>query len=255
MAIALFLCFIQEEAIAGVPVKSTTVKKVFKRNNTTCEIIVDRPVCSNAALRASIERVLLGYIKDNSADYNVSIPTAKNRSFSTIIQIMGNSILKKFIADYDKDNDPFDRGQFYNIEIKLVADTKEYVSYSINEQLFTGGEHGMYHTRHVTIRKSDGKPLTNILQREKESQMQPLLKKVAAEQGDLEEYLKYLKHLEREDIPLPEEDAWLQPDGVHIQYQPYEICTWVMGMPEFVIPAKDAQPFISKEASLLLKSR
>ena len=85
--------------------------------------------------------------------------------------------------------------------------------------------------------------------------MQPLLKKVAAEQGDLEEYLKYLKHLEREDIPLPEEDAWLQPDGVHIQYQPYEICTWVMGMPEFVIPAKDAQPFISKEASLLLKSR
>lgn len=39
----------------------------------------------------------------------------------------------------------------------------------------------------------------------------------------------------------------MAPDGIHIMYQPLEICFWP-GEPEIVIPFDEAKPFLTDEA-------
>jgi len=254
---AVFSCYPMAEAKAGVPVKKQKIEKTATVGECIFSVTVDRPVCSNTALKSSLEKSILEAMLNN---HSFEIPKdaqsrLKGKTFDKAVQAYADMIAQAMAEEYGDDmpSDPDEAMKWYgSMEVNQVADAAGYVSYEFSEERFSGGAHGMYHFVTLTFRKSDGKPLKNILRRDNESSIEPLLSKSIKNQEAVKPYLEYM---ESNTLPLPMEDGWLAPDGLHIMYQPYEIGNWAMGAPEFVIPVSKAIPLISSEAARLLRQK
>lgn len=54
-------------------------------------------------------------------------------------------------------------------------------------------------------------------------------------------------------LPLPATEPWIDKDGLHFQYQQYEIACYAAGMPEVTVPLSEANDYLTDEFILLLK--
>ncbi len=268
-------CTQQTKANVSDSNDTITVKRLSKYASSVgaCTIEVDYPICSDTTLT----RYLLDVITAEIDSFNVCehvpyrLTDYTEEALDTIIgacawqmtEILDEEVRET--AELFGEDAPFPTNSgSRRLELFLVAETPQCVSYRVLYEEFTGGAHGMYSLTPITISKSDGHRITQILRPEMEDQMQELLWEGLMERiegndsarmayrEELEQYLEYAYN-NKSHLPLPQEEPWIAADGLHLQYQPYEICNWAMGAPEIVIPAEKARPFVSVEAATLLQ--
>ena len=165
-----------------------------------------------------------------------------------------------YALSFGEDGEQYKVQWFSNLFIQKTADTDLYVSYAVYHGEFAGGAHDERGSGAVTIRKSDGVRINDFFVEDAEENMQPLLWKylIASESPDNEqefiaEINKFLKanyNIENY-LHLPYGSIYLANDGIHIMYQPLEICFWP-GEPELVIPYDEAKTFLTPEVSQLV---
>ena len=199
------------------------------------------------------------------ADKHVHFPsnTCDETVFKTFLEEVTTIVCKQASDDQQEyakslaeDGETYEVKWFDNRFIGIKAETDTYVSCVTYWGEFCGGAHDSRGSNATTIRKSDGKPITPIFKEDVEEAMQPLLWKyliISENPDNPEEYRaeikKFLKanYGNSERLFLPEGTSYLAPDGVHILYQPLEICFWP-DEPEIIIPFSASKPFLTKEA-------
>ena len=241
----------------------------------SCTITLDYPICEDNEVKGHI----LDYLRDSLvsiAKYAMiptelhDLPDIHEVSIDSFMRVVANQIATSYSNDAieslasweDMEEMPiWMSARDCDITIKIEADNAAYTSYTIMVYAFCGGAHASYFIVPTTIRKDNGKAVSNIMRRDKEKDMQTLLWQLVADadstgeyKGIVAEYLGLIDTTYVGDpfLGLPSQEPWLAPDGVHLQYQPYEITPWVYGSPTFVIPIDKAKPYISNEAFKLL---
>jgi len=122
---------------------------------------------------------------------------------------------------------------------------------------FWGGNHGSVFENAITLRKADGQPLKQVVNRDSIAALQPLLR------HGLGEYLRNhpnyptIKDSEVEKalflngkdyIPLPKSEPAIIDNGVQFIYGEYEIGAHAIGRPKFVVPLDDIFALLTPEA-------
>lgn len=244
----------------------------------TSQVTVQFPTGNDSPLR----RAIIDYIYQNlrtmgflsilreegplaPSDKDVHFPsnTCDETSFRTLLEEVTAIVCKltsddqqEYARSLGEDGETYEAKWFENKFIGIEAETDAYVSCVTYWGEFCGGAHDNRGSNATTIRKSDGKTIARIFKEDVEEDMQPLLWKyliISENPDNAEEYRaeirKFLKanYGNSEYLPLPEGTSYLAPDGVHILYQPLEICFWP-GEPEIIIPYSAAKPFLTKEA-------
>ena len=234
-----------------------------------CIIKVDYPICSNDRLaHRLLEHIaceLDSFCPADHAPYQL-----KDYSVEALDTLIGTCAWQT-IPSLDEEVESWEESSsegelpicgIRSLTLKFLTDMPKCVSYLTCYEEFSGGVHGMYYYWPCTIRKSDGKRLTNILKENLEEKMQEVLWNCLLNNAEednkagyreaFESYLDYA-YGNKKHLPLPEAEPWIGHDGLHLQYQPYEIGTWAMGSVEILIPTEQALPFVSDEAASLMK--
>ena len=276
--ILLWIAIIALPVMADGTLTFNSIECEKEQPGATSQVTVQFPIGNDSPLR----RGIIDYIYQNlrtmgnlsvlreedplaPADKDVHFPsnTCDETSFRTFLDQLTAVVCKltsndqqEYASSLAEDGGTYEVKWFENRFIGIVAETDAYVSCVTYWGEFCGGAHDNRGSNATTIRKSDGKPIDRIFKEDMEEDMQPLLWKyliISKNTDNPEEYRaeirKFLKanYGNSERLLLPEGTSYLAPDGVHILYQPLEICFWP-GEPEIIIPYSAAKPFLTKEA-------
>ena len=274
-----WMVFTAMPAIADDTVTISSIKSEKEQVGANAQISVDFPVGDDNPTRRSI----IDYIYENlrtmgylsvlreegplpPADKDVQFPsnTCDETTFRTFLDQLTTVVCKltsgdqqEYAHSLEEDGESYQAKWFNNMYIGKVAETDTYVSYATYWGEYCGGAHDNRGSNAITISKADGMPITDIFKEDVEEDMQPLLWKYLIVSENPENPAEYRAEIQKflkanygnsEDLLLPQGTSYLAPDGVHILYQPLEICFWP-GEPEIIIPYSEAKPFISKEAA------
>ena len=277
---AIFLmAFTAIPATADDIVAITSIESEKEQVGATAKITVEFPVGNDSPTR----RAIIDYINENlhtmgylsvlreegphpASVKDVHFPsnTCDEATFRTFLDQLTTVVCKltsrdqqEYAQSLEEDGESYQPRWFDNRFIGKVADTDTYVSYATYWGEFCGGAHDNRGSNAITIRKTDGMPITDIFKEDVEEDIQPLLWKYLIVSENPENPAEYRAEIKKflkanygnsEDLLLPRGTSYLAPDGVHILYQPLEICFWP-GEPEIIIPYSAAKPFISIEAA------
>ncbi|MCQ2206494.1 MAG: RsiV family protein [Bacteroidaceae bacterium] len=124
------------------------------------------------------------------------------------------------------------------------------ITYLATIESYLGGAHGSYAIIGATFRKADGRRMSysDLLADRTPVQVRNEIKEglkayfYVSTDSELREQLFgkedfTMSETEYANFPLPALGPWLEKDGVHIQYQQYEIACYAAGMPAVVLPA------------------
>ena len=110
----------------------------------------------------------------------------------------------------------------------------------------------------LTFDKKNGSYAEHIVDRDKVSEIQPLLLKgivsyfaSAGFRVDGDTVKEYLS-LDGDLIPLPDWEPYPSEKGLEFTYQQYEIASYASGMPSFTVPFSDIAPFLTPEGKAIL---
>ena len=152
-------------------------------------------------------------------------------------------------------------GWEYEYSLTKIVDEPAYVVFQSQDYIYMGGAHGgVGGDGCLTFDKMNGHFVKVLIDPENAEAMQPLLTKGltsyfadAGEQiaeGDLRGYLT----LSDEDIiPLPAWQPYPTKDGLVFTYQQYEVAPYAAGMPSFVLPYAEVEPFLTEDAAKMLR--
>lgn len=169
----------------------------------------------------------------------------------------GKAILKQCLADMEEE-------ESIEYSVKKVYESDLFVSFEmVGYEMFLGAAHGTPMRLGATFRKSDGKQFGwNMFKRETAAdQLQPILKAGLKKAFDvesdeeLEENLAVMEPYSADYLPKPETEPWVTKEGVHLQYQSYEIACYAAGIPEVIIPLKDAAPLMTGLGKTVLEDK
>ncbi len=146
-----------------------------------------------------------------------------------------------------------------DVKVKKRTETPKYVTYSVANELYSGGAHGSHLYSETTISKRTCHPLVQTVDTTKVMAMQPLLRKgivgylkdCGVENAETE-YKSHLFLPEDGHFPLPATTPSLTPDGVSFVYQQYEIASYAVGLVSFTIPYAEIMPYLCDEAKQLV---
>ncbi len=147
------------------------------------------------------------------------------------------------------------------IRIRLKEITPTYITYCVTDEYYLGGAHRSYTSYFRNISKKTCKVAENLVDSTKILALQPLLRKhilkclVASGISSVSDKTmgNYLILPDDGNIPLPVHTPWIQNDSLHFEYQPYEIASYAVGAISFSIAPKDIRPYLTGEATELLK--
>ena len=266
-------------AMAGDSLTISSIECEKEQPGATSQVTVQFPIGNDSPTR----RAVIDYIYQNlrtmgnlsvlreegplaPADKDVHFPsnTCDETAFRTFLDQLTTIVCKltsndqqEYAKSLAEDGETYEVKWFDNRFIGIMAETDAYVSCVTYWGEFCGGAHDSRGSNAITIRKADGKPITDIFKKNAEDDMQPLLWKylIASEapedaaefRAEINKFLKANYGI-TDFLHLPQGTSYLSPDGVHILYQPLEICFWP-GEPEIVIPLIEAKPFLTKEAA------
>lgn len=136
-----------------------------------------------------------------------------------------------------------------------------YITYRVSDESYLGGAHRSYTSYCTNISRTTFRPVDDIIDPGKLRAMQPLLRtnvlrcvKACGVEGVTDATLaNYIILPDDGLVPLPAHQPWLQGDSLKFVYQPYEIASYAMGTISFSIAAKDAMPYMGKEAADMIK--
>ncbi len=140
------------------------------------------------------------------------------------------------------------------MEIKMCCDTSTFVSYTVNNYVFSGGAHGSDFVDAATFSTADGHVVGYPVDTAKVKELQPVLRKYVAEymaQNDnsinAKNVTDYL-FIDNDVIPLPVVAPYFTPQGLTFVYQQYEIAPYAVGHPSFTVPYKELASWLTSEA-------
>ena len=265
------LLLMQAPSLWGETERETPYKNItyeVENSGANARVSVDFPVNVQEPLR----RAVVGYILERLDSYrgeNLAAPSDKcdEETFNTFLSELATNLATRYgeeQRDYAKSmeeaGEEYNVTFYVNIYIPKAAETEEFVSFACYFGDFEGGVHGERYSDGVTFRKRDGKRMDDIFRNDVDEAIQPVLWKAILASDDADgdsEYRKgiedYLSMEKLELLPLPSV-AFLTPEGVHIEYQYYQICPWAQGAPTAEIPIGEALPFLTKEAAKLVKT-
>ncbi len=147
-----------------------------------------------------------------------------------------------------------------NVKVKKRAETPKYVTYSVANEVYSGGAHGSYGYYETTLSKRTCRPLAQTVDTTKTAEMQPLLQKgivgylkdCGVENAE-KDYKSHLFLPEDGHFPLPAATPALTREGVSFVYQQYEIASYAVGLVSFTVPYADIMPYLCKEAKALVE--
>lgn len=136
----------------------------------------------------------------------------------------------------------------------LAYENKNIVVFSHNSSIFLGGAHGAYYSKTYTFNAKTGEYITNILDKNKVKEMQPLLlagikkyfKELDPDFND--ENVKEQLFIQGSVIPLPKAEPSPEAKGLRLTYECYEIAAYAAGEVSFVIPYDKVTPYLTKKA-------
>ena len=147
----------------------------------------------------------------------------------------------------------------YEFNLKKLADTLGYVVFQSQNYIYQGGAHGgITGDGYLTFDRKSGRFLEATVDPACTAEIQPLLVKgllgYYGEFGEKmsEEELRERLQIEGDQIPLPAWTPYPTPEGLCFVYQQYEIASYADGMPSFVLPYNEVEPWLTPEARQLL---
>lgn len=257
---------------ADTLVVDSILYKMEQDSTLSCQITVDYPTEPDSlslSVRNYISQELwnqyLPIINDEAnakkyPKYNSSLTKGKD-----LVDFYGKGTFSYLQQEYHNMKESVEDNHFnpqlsYEVHIKKTAETDSYLTYHISTYAYLAGAHGSATDYHVNISKNNKKVLTNIIDKQKLKEIQPILRKgilqylnKEAEEKINEEKLNDYLFIENGIIPLPSHTPYLAKDGVHFIYQQYEIGPYAMGMVQFTVPYKEITPFLTIEAQKLIK--
>lgn len=139
----------------------------------------------------------------------------------------------------------------YEENYTLSEQTDQYVTYTTEGFLYSGGAHEMPWYNGTTFSKIDGSIVGYDLFEDPEQ-----LIKIIAENMESQYFSKYAEEdfYEYEDITtLPENEPWIETDSVVFCYQSSEIPIFAEEIPLCKIAISDLKPYLSDKGKMFLK--
>ena len=148
--------------------------------------------------------------------------------------------------------------------ISLAYETDRLVTYTVNEEIYLNGAHGVEYFYGQTFRKNDGRRFGHDMMRDLYTDgMYSLVKEglrayfneVGGEGlGTDEELKEYIITDDNVDyLPQPRHAPFVMSDGVRFVYQPYEISFYAAGMPQFTLSLQQIKPYLTVTAKRMLE--
>lgn len=265
--VTLLLSFAAINTMADNTVPVSRIEYEKKQQFASSRVSVEFPLGEDSLLRRALIDYIFEVCRITNPGVNVEQPSSScdEPAFRKYLETYTTTLCRlcaedqhEYALSFGEDGEPYKVEWFSNLSIQKAADTDKYVSYVAYNGEFCGGAHDQRGSGAIILRKADGVRMDSIFKDGAEEKMQPLLWKylIASEAPeDAAEYRAEInKFLEanygiRDYLHLG--TYFLAPDGIHIMYQPLEICFWP-GEPEIVIPFDEAKPFLTDEALRLI---
>lgn len=189
---------------------------------------IDLPVTDNETLRKNILHWMLS---PETEDYEAFLKDEMNQFFT------------------EEGSEP--RSELEN-NYTLSEQTDRYVTYITEGYVYTGGAHPRPWYSGTTFSKIDGS-IVGYDMFENTEQLAKLvtahIKKQYIENLDLVEEI--FETGEEDTFVLPENEPWIETEGVVFCYQTYEIAPYSAGMPLCKIPKEELWPYLSEKGKSL----
>lgn len=134
------------------------------------------------------------------------------------------------------------------VEIKVVYESDDYVTYEVLGSDYYGGAHDIPYNYGKTFDKQTGRIISDDLFESTEGLAKVIKKHLASyfdENSDVEIDDVLFDNV-RDEFPLPANGGWLVEDGVKFIYGVYEIVPYAAGMPECVISYDELKPYLAE---------
>lgn len=234
-----------EEVDAPFSYKRETIERKFK--TITASICADFAKDGNEQLvknvNAYINKVLGG-------KYKADIKDAKE-----VLAFYANLQLDEMKEDWEEGTNCA-----RDTKITFCNETENYISYTSDLYMYSGGAHGLANTDGASFRKTDGKPLSwdmfdtqcnefkQIVKEGLKSYIEENSGEKIKSDDELHEYFPEVENINN--IPLPKSKPYFSKKGLVVHYGQYEIASYAIGQPELVIPFSYAKKFIKEPGFL-----
>lgn len=233
-------------------VNTVTDSVVIKNNIGNFRYVAEVPNSDNKLLQTIvsewISEKLGGYYKGS---YDSIAPILRLAADSAIAYNKG------IIDEYGEFEG--DEVSEFTAKFSKIADSRNYVTWSYEGYQYTaGGAHGYSPSLGQTFRKSDGRRIGwDVFRKTDEEGFQNILK------SGLKQYLRtnsdeelrsdFLNEDDYYLIPLPQCPPLFTSEGVKFIYGQYEIMSYAMGIPTFVISYDTLRPYMTETALKLIE--
>ena len=116
-------------------------------------------------------------------------------------------------------------------DYKIVYASETLVSFRIVYWSYTGGAHGMSHTQVGTVRNGKVLQLADL-----PGNIEKLWQQALNSHPEIKTIKEYLEFIGEK--PKITENFYLDKDGIHFIYQPYEIAPFAVGIVDVFVPGK-----------------
>ncbi len=191
----------------------------------------------------------------------------ENTTFAeNVVDTYGRKGLQRMAADLKEFADEgFEGFMANNLTIELVENKPEYITYTLEHDIYTGGAHGAQYHKGLTFRTSDGATFNwALFDKTKRAELIQLLKNglmayfnqgaeepISTDSALFEMLMLYDDPDTPENelefgLPLPATAPWITSGGFVFIYQEYEIAAYAFGRPEVTLPFNAVAPYLTE---------
>lgn len=208
---------------------SVFIESEYGEGYSHFNVSLDLPVTKNKTLR---QNILHWMLSPETEDYVSYLETMRDNFF---------------------EEDGSEPRSNYEENFSLSEQTDQYVTYTTEGFLYSGGAHEMPWYNGTTFSKIDGSIVGYDLFEDPEQ-----LIRIIAENIENQYFSKYAEEdffSDYEEITtLPENEPWIETDSVVFCYQPYEIAAYAAGMPLCKIALSDLKSYLSEKGKMFLNN-
>ncbi len=231
------------------------------KNKAVCSISLAYPVAGGKQLVDSVRKWIANQLSPSISNQPDSI-TEKNTDFNDgrkLTAFIGTEILANLKNDLSAFDDlDFDepRTLEYSAIVSPLWVTTSTITYGCSTYTYLGGAHGGAGFSPAVFNRSNGDIVGwNMFPASSRLQLTQMVK-----EGLMKQYFEVSTTNDFRDallvnpdtLPLPVTPPYFMPDGVHFDYQQYEIAPYAAGMPSCVLPYSEVRPLMTAAAAALL---
>lgn len=240
--------------------QDSTLSSIVKADYPTGSDSMAMAVCG--FIGKTLAKNYLPYSDDEASSKQYPLYKGDASKGQAIVDYYGKGTMKYLKEQYATMTEGMEENDYKpmlnnEIDIRKTGENDRYVTYNVFAYTYLAGAHGSTLDYSVNISKATKKVLEATIDAKKVKELQPILRKGIVSyigehdkeitEKNLHEYLI----IEGNTIPLPAHAPFLAKDGVHFQYQQYEIGPYAMGIIEFTVPYSQIKPYLTPEAAKL----